>query len=111
MYVERAAEGANEADGPLSFAGLSEHVGPDTICPPDCVLRPSLRLPRRELLLDLDDLAAFDLVAVDDGDRFLVADPAVAGVPGRHRRHRPAVEQARHRDRADLAHRGGDVAR
>src|SRR2546427_11429952 len=70
LYGERAAEGANEADGPLSFAcRLGEHVLPDTVGPPDRVLRARFRLARRELLLDLDDLAALDLVAVDDRDR------------------------------------------
>ena len=69
------------------------------------------RLRGRELLLDLDDLAVVDAVAVDDGDRLAVAHPAVAGVAGRHVRHRPAVEQRTTAIAGDLAHRVGDVAR
>src|SRR2546422_4509195 len=96
----------------LSFpTGLAEHVLPDAVGPTHGVLRPHLRLAGRELLLDLDDFAAVDLVAVDDRDGLPIAHPAVAGVAGRHRRHRLVVEQARHRDRADLPHRVRDVAR
>src|SRR5437899_2735080 len=96
----------------LSFpAGLAEHVLPDAVGPRDRVLRPQLRLAGSELLLDLNDLAALDLVAVDDRDGFPVAHPAVAGVAGRHRLHRLVVEQADDRDRADLPHRVRDVTR
>src|SRR4029077_8863577 len=97
--------------GPYHSPALAEHVLPDTVGPPQRVLRARFRLTRRELLLDLDDLAALDLVAVDDRDRLAVTDPAVAGVPRRHRGHGLVVEQARDRDRADLPHRVGDVAR
>src|SRR3989442_11418276 len=96
----------------LSFpAGLAEHVLPDAVGPPDRVLRPHLRLARGELLLDLNDLAALDLVAVDDRDGFPVAHPAVARVAGRHQRHRLVVEQAGHRDRAEPPPRVPDLAR
>src|SRR5262245_22432459 len=90
---------------------LAQHVRPNTVRPADRILSPSFRLARSELLLDLDHLAALDLVAVDDRDRLAIADPAVAGVPRRHRRHGLVVEQARDGDRADLPHRVGDVAR
>src|SRR5437660_12227073 len=66
-----------------STACLAEHVLPDTVGPPNRVLRPRFRLARRELLLDLDHFAALDLVAVDHRDRLFVAHPAVAGVPRR----------------------------
>src|SRR5262249_57277632 len=91
--------------------GLAEHVLPDAVGPSDRVLCPHLGLAGRELLLDLHDLAALDLVRVDDRDGLPVADPAVAGIAGRHRGHRLVVEQADHRERRDLAHRVGNVAR
>ena len=42
-------------------------------------------LGRRELLLDLHDLAVLDLVRVDHRDGLAVAHPAIAGVAGRQR--------------------------
>src|SRR5712664_1181871 len=92
-------------------AGLAEHVVPDAGRPPDRVLRPLLRLAGGELLLDLHDLAALDLVRVDDRDRFPVADPAVARVARCELQRLLAVQEVHHRERRDLAHRVGDVAR
>src|SRR6202521_3971560 len=46
----------------ISLLALRQHVVPDTGGPPDRVLAELRARPRRELLLDLDDLAAFDLV-------------------------------------------------
>src|SRR2546428_5157722 len=86
--------------------GLAEHVLPDAVGPTHGVLRPHLRLAGRELLLDLDDFAAVDLVAVDDRDGLPIAHPAVAGVAGRHRRHLVFVGEARHPGPADPPHCG-----
>src|SRR3989441_13228086 len=80
------SEGASRApprNGADSDPRLREHVLPDAGRPADCVLSPLGRLAGRELLLDLDDLAALDLVRVDDRDRLVVVDPAVAGVARR----------------------------
>src|SRR5215468_7592422 len=68
------------------MAGVSsgQHVGPDALPPALGALGHGDALGRGELLLDLDHLAVLDLVGVDDGNRLAVADPAVAGIAGRH---------------------------
>src|SRR5262245_43449743 len=84
---------------------LAKDVAPDAGAPRNRVLRHRRGRTRRQLLLDLDDLAVVDPVRVDDRDRLAVARPAVAGVAGGEDRGLLAVQQVDHRRRADLAHR------
>src|SRR5437870_4426013 len=63
---------------------LRQHVGPDALPPALRALRDGDALGGRELLLDLDHLVVLDLVRVHHRDGLFVADPAVAGVAGRH---------------------------
>src|SRR5262249_48730583 len=94
--------------GPLL---LSDHVVPDGPCPPERVLSHRGALARRQLLLDLHDLAVLDPVRVDHRDRLAVVDPRVARVAGGELRRLLAVELVHDRHRRHLAHGVGDVPR
>src|SRR5262252_6394608 len=90
---------------------LSDHVVPDGPRPPERVLSHRDTLPRRQLLLDLDDLAVLDAVSVDHGDRLAVVDPRVARVARGELRRLLAVELVGDGHGRHLAHGVGDVSR
>src|SRR5262249_43365713 len=90
---------------------LSDHVVPNGPRPPERILSHRDTLPRRQLLLDLDNLAVLDPVRVDHRDRLAVVDPRVAGVARGELRRPLAVELVDDGHGRHLAHGVGDVSR